>query len=110
VTQDEFLFAIRWTMPQYASWCKSHSFNEVMNLKREMQQALSTYAKKHKYDAVQAKALAILSKLEKWCKYAFVEMESARIIRGSPSLATSPTTVKTMARQQWEILNSRMSY
>lgn len=110
MTQIEFLAISRWKMTDLARWCGAHSFRHAMDFKRSLQKALATYSRTHKYDAVQEKMIAIISKLEKWCKKAFIDKQMVTLMRWQPSLIDKPITAKAMARESWERLNSKASF
>ena len=104
------MVVIQWRMSDLARWCTNHSFQHAMYLKNEMQRALAYYAKGKKVDAVQEKAIAIIAKLEKWCRTAFVDREMIRICTGDPKMVYNSKKVKSLARQAWERYNSKESY
>lgn len=108
--QSEFFIFIRFTLPELAKWCSTQSFNSIMNFKYEFQKALTVYSKSHKMDAVQEKAISILTKLEKWCRDAFIKREMIRLIGGSHFHKSKNINIKSQAREAWEEYNRRMSY
>lgn len=108
MTQKEFLAVVSFKIPELAKLCGSLGWNGVMRFKREFQQALAAYARHHKMDRVQEKSLAIITKIEKWARMAFVEKEIIKIRAGKPYVSFQ--AAKNEARGAWEHYNRRESY
>lgn len=113
MTRTEFLAVIRWTMNNLAAYCRTTSFLEIMRFKRDLQIALAAYSKhSSSVDKIQEKALAMIAKIEKWARAAFVkeEIKKLRNGQGSSHLILSAVTAKHKAYDEWEKLNRKMSY
>lgn len=105
--QSEFLIVIHMKMPELADLVRGMGWNSVMRFKREFQQALTVYARHHSMDRIQEKAVAMMTKIEKWARNAFVEKEMLRIRSGTNKTLL---TAKHEARQAWEVYNRKESY
>lgn len=110
MNQIEFLQFVHFKLPDLYKLCKAMTYEQTMMLKKDLQRAIAVYSKdkQGKFDAVQEKAIAMMMKIEKWIKQAFIEYELKKIERNYPNLTQQGR--KSMARESWERYNEKMSY
>lgn len=110
MTQVEFLSFVRFTMPDLYRMVKNTSYEGAMFLKSDLQKAMAVYSKgkQGKLDRVQEKAIAMMMKLEKWVKLAFIEKQLNLLKKTHPGLTDQGR--KSIARNEWEKYNKKMSY
>lgn len=110
MTQSEFLKFVHLNMNQLHKMVVGQSPDHVMMLKNELQKAMTSYAKGKQggFDDIQAKSVAMMMKLEKWIKAAFIEKAMKRLKKDYPNFTEAG--IKSAAREDWEIYNREMSY
>lgn len=79
-TQTEFILFTKMNRYQLADMLRGNSIDSAMNIRNNLQISMAEYARKHKYDHVQEKAIAITSKIEKWCKQRFLQHSNTKIL------------------------------
>ena len=110
MTRKDFLRFVHLKLPQLYKICKAVTANDVMNLKRELQVAMTGYSKNKngQLDNIQEKALAMMMKMEKWIMHAFIAKEMKYMERNFPNMSAMGR--KSMAKEAWEKYNREMSY
>lgn len=110
MNEMEFISFVHLNMNELYRGVKSMGYEQTMMLKNELQRAMSKYSvgKQGQFDRVQEKALAMMMKLEKWIKIAFIERELKYLKKNCPQLTDAGR--KSLARESWEKYNRKMSY
>jgi len=80
------------------------SIHQAMCARKQIQMALASYARRHKYDKVQGNILGIESKIYKWCRQRFVAENMPRLMMSDPATIRNQKAVKKELNSRWESL------
>lgn len=116
--RNQLIMVSRMNMVQLASWVRKivrgtgdRRGERIMDVIRGLQIALARYSHAvGKFDRVQDKMLAILSKLEKWLRLEYVRILTPEMIAKFPKLANDPTAIKHKVHAEWEQYFKRRSF
>jgi len=82
-----------------------------MTFRRNIQIAMTEYARHHKADAVQMGALQVTGWIESSCRDAYFKMRMPELLRQVPELILKPKkAAKGMIRAEWLKLSARAGY
>lgn len=111
ITQNEMIGISAWTKPILHQKILGKDFNACMTFRRNLQIALTEYARHHKLDTVQMGIVQICGWVEKWCRDAYFKMRMPELLRQRSDLLLKPKkAVKNIMRAEWETMAARWSY
>lgn len=111
MTQNELVTVSAWNRRQLYLAIYGKSLNEVLMMRRGLQVGLTKYAKKHKYDEVQAGIISICAQLESWCRKAFYAKRLPEVIRTDWTLCKKgKASARAIVAKEWEAMIREASY
>jgi len=111
ITQSELIGISSWTKPVLHSKILGKKFDHCMNFRRNIQIAMTEYARNHKSDKVQLGAISICGWIENWCKQAYFAMRYPELLRQEPGLIyKSKKSAKSIMRAEWSKMAARWGY
>lgn len=111
ITQSELIGISAWTKPVLHTKLLGKKFDACMNFRRNIQIAMTEYARSHKADLVQMGALQVTSWIESWCRDAYFKMRMPELLRQEPGLILKPKkAAKAMIRAEWSKMAARWGY
>ena len=111
ITQSELIGISTWTKPILHTKILGKKFDACMTFRRNIQIAMTEYARSHKVDAVQMGALQVTGWLESWCRDAYFKMRMPELLRQEPGLLSKPkNAAKSMIRAEWSKIAARAGY
>ena len=118
LTQTDFIKIASWSEEKMFRYCirltqklgHQGAVDHLMKLRLAMQKELSTYSKGKSFDFLQRNALVTIENILRWCKDYFMKWAVTEVIKKHPEKATSPVSIKYVARKMWEEYVKRWSY
>lgn len=121
MNQTQFAAIAGWDEKQLWSVCEDltrkhghvSALNILMNMRRNMQVALSKYSKgKSTVDRIQKKALWVTEMIARWCGQYYKQWALRELIKGKPDLAKheNKQKLKGLTNEAWERYIRKMSY
>lgn len=111
ITQNELVGISAWTKPILHTKLTGKKFDAAMNFRRNIQMAMTEYARSHKLDQVQLGALQVCGWVESWCRDAYFKMRLPEMLRQQSDLLTKPKNyAKGLIRKEWTALAAKWGY
>lgn len=111
ITQSELIGISAWTKPILHTKLSGRKFDACMNFRRNIQIAMTDYAKHNKIDIVQLGALQVCGWIESWCRDAYFKMRMPEMLRTDSSLALKPKNyAKGLIRKEWATMAAKWGY
>jgi hypothetical protein len=118
ITQNEFIqFAIMdetqvldFIKKQCRNMGGSYGVEWLMRFRRHMQEALSQYAKTHKYDGIQHNAIKVNEIIAKYCLKWFRKWAHIELLKQKPDLIHKPQRLKQLLSDACERFVRERSY
>lgn len=111
ITQSELIGISTWTKPVLHTKILGKKFDACMTFRRNIQVAMTEYARHHKTDPVQLGALQVTGWIESWCRDAYFKMRMPELLRQVPGLLLKPKkAAKGMIRAEWSKYATKAGY
>ena len=111
ITQSELIGISTWTKPILHTKIFGKRFDACLVFRRNIQVAMTEYARSHKVDAVQLGAIQVTGWIESWCRDAYFKMRMPELLRQVPGLILKPKkAAKSMIRAEWSKIAARAGY
>ncbi len=119
MNRDQFLRISVWTDYDTVFYMKSISeslgkvkaIERLLDFRKEMQKALSKYAKgKSNIDGIQVGATRICEQIAKWCRDMYVDLMVKEVLKRKPALINNRQKLKGEIHNTFEVFLREHSY
>ena len=111
LTENELMFISSWDKPTLHATLIGKSLNHAMAMRRNLQQALAAYSKRHKFDIVQEGALSVIIQIERWSRQSYVRGRMMEIIsRDWSYLKKGKASAKRIANEEFDKILKESNY
>lgn len=111
LTQNELIAISTWSKPQLHSALLGRPLREALQMRRNLQEALTKYSKGKKYDDVQGNILAVIMQIERWARQGYVYNRLPKILSADWSyLKKGKASAKRKANEEFDLILKKHSY